>query len=147
MASNKTYNLGLSQWLATDAILRADFNADNQKIDSALGSIPRIVSGSYVGTGAYGPENPRTLTFTFTPLLVIIVADSDEGVVSGSVFMHSQTNSDGIGNHNNGAYGLELHLTWGTDRVTWYSTAGGDYAAQKHLNASGQLYHYFAIGL
>ena len=36
MASNYTEKYGLCQWEATDAVLRADFNEDNQKIDTAL---------------------------------------------------------------------------------------------------------------
>ena len=87
MASNKTSKLGLNQWLATDAILRSDFNSDNQKIDSALTTIPNIVSGSYIGTGTYGVDNPRTLTFTFTPVLVVITTSSTDGVISGSTFI------------------------------------------------------------
>ena len=36
MASNHTSNYGLCQWEATDAVLRTDFNEDNQKIDTVL---------------------------------------------------------------------------------------------------------------
>ena len=36
MASNYTENYSLCQWKATDAVLRTDFNEDNQKIDTAL---------------------------------------------------------------------------------------------------------------
>lgn len=36
MASNYTENYSLCQWEATDAVLRTDFNGDNQKIDMAL---------------------------------------------------------------------------------------------------------------
>lgn len=36
MASNCTENYGLCQWEATDAVLRTDFNEDNQKIDTEL---------------------------------------------------------------------------------------------------------------
>lgn len=36
MASNHTQHYGLCQWEATDAVLRTDFNEDNQKIDTAL---------------------------------------------------------------------------------------------------------------
>lgn len=39
MATNQTPHYALSQWLGTDAVVRADFNADNQKVDSALHSI------------------------------------------------------------------------------------------------------------
>lgn len=48
MASNYTENYGLCQWEATDAVLRTDFNEDNQKIDAALktqaGSISNLSS-------------------------------------------------------------------------------------------------------
>lgn len=48
MASNHTQHYGLCQWEATDAVLRADFNEDNQKIDAALktqaGSISNLSS-------------------------------------------------------------------------------------------------------
>lgn len=48
MASNYTENYGLCQWEATDAVLRTDFNEDNQKIDTALktqaGSISSLSS-------------------------------------------------------------------------------------------------------
>lgn len=36
MPSNFTTNFNLSQWEADDKVLRADFNADNAKIDAAL---------------------------------------------------------------------------------------------------------------
>ena len=36
MASNYTEKYKLCQWEATDAVLRTDFNEDNQKIDTAL---------------------------------------------------------------------------------------------------------------
>jgi len=38
-STNKTANLGLSQWEAADAVQMADFNADNAKIDEALGGL------------------------------------------------------------------------------------------------------------
>ncbi|WP_298025357.1 hypothetical protein [uncultured Dysosmobacter sp.] len=36
MASNHTQHYELSQWQATDEVIRTDFNADNAKIDAAL---------------------------------------------------------------------------------------------------------------
>ncbi len=36
MSTNKTQHFGLSQWQSTDPIRVADFNADNQKLDTAL---------------------------------------------------------------------------------------------------------------
>ena len=53
MASNHTTNLKLNQWAASDAILRADFNNDNAKIDAAykelMGEV--TVGRVYVGSG------------------------------------------------------------------------------------------------
>ena len=39
MASNQTSNYGLSQWEATDAVQRLEFNSDNAKVDAALKSL------------------------------------------------------------------------------------------------------------
>ena len=39
MASNQTSSYGLSQWEATDAVQRLEFNADNAKVDAALKSL------------------------------------------------------------------------------------------------------------
>ena len=36
MSSQKTEHYELNQWLATDQVLRTDFNADNAKVDAAL---------------------------------------------------------------------------------------------------------------
>lgn len=44
MASNYTENYDLCQWEATDAVLRTDFNGDNQKIDMALNTQASSIS-------------------------------------------------------------------------------------------------------
>jgi len=36
-STNKTANLGLNQWVASDAVEMADFNLDNQLIEAAMG--------------------------------------------------------------------------------------------------------------
>lgn len=149
MASNKTANLKLNQWLATDAVLRSDFNADNQKIDTALSAMPRMVFGTYRGTGTSGEANPRTLNFTFTPFLVIIVADKDTNVPPGTVLINGQEYSSGLGSHSEFLSDLGLKVTWGEQSVSWYcrSTENTNNNPVRQLNADGQLYHYFAIGL
>ena len=45
MASNYTSNYNLCQWQPDDKVLRTEFNADNVKIDAALGSLASSVSG------------------------------------------------------------------------------------------------------
>lgn len=44
MAANQTENYELNQWLATDQVLRTDFNADNAKLDAALADLAEDVS-------------------------------------------------------------------------------------------------------
>jgi len=50
MASNYTSNYSLCQWAADDKVLRTEFNADNAKIDAALGSLAASVSGAASGS-------------------------------------------------------------------------------------------------
>ena len=42
MSSQKTEHYELNQWLATDQVLRTDFNADNAKIDGALNTLSSL---------------------------------------------------------------------------------------------------------
>ena len=55
MASGQTSNYGLNQWAAEDKVLREEFNQDNVKIDTAISNViaagPKIITGSYAGTG------------------------------------------------------------------------------------------------
>lgn len=141
MASNQTENLKLSQWLATDAVLRSDFNADNQKIDAAIRYMPRLLTGSYTGSGQFGEANSNALSFTFTPMLVVITADGGN-LDPGSIFINRQEISNGVDNHENSIYNLGIRLTWGQHSVSWYSPTN----ASCQLNSSNQLYRYFALG-
>ena len=54
-----TQHYQLNQWAADDQVLRTDFNADNAKIDAALGAVKgcncRLYVETYTGTGENGP--------------------------------------------------------------------------------------------
>lgn len=65
-----TEHYQLHQWEAEDPFLRADFNEDLQKIDTALGglSIERIAHGSYVGDGT----DSRVIQLPWEPQLLIL---------------------------------------------------------------------------
>ena len=41
-STNKTAKLGLNQWVLTDPLLMEDMNADNQKIDEAVGALSYV---------------------------------------------------------------------------------------------------------
>ena len=47
---NHTTNYQLNQWAKSDRLMMDDFNADNTKIDAALGAL-QIVTGIYTGSG------------------------------------------------------------------------------------------------
>ena len=47
----QTEHYQLNQWEANDKVQRTDFNADNAKIDAALGQMLHFIHGSYIGTG------------------------------------------------------------------------------------------------
>lgn len=63
MASKHTPNYGLSQWEATDKVLREDFNVDNAAIDEALFRADR--RGLQVIKEIVTTEDTNDLTVTF----------------------------------------------------------------------------------
>ena len=81
---NRTQNYNLCQWEAADKIQRTDFNADNVKIDGALGALAarlstrgncRVVTGQYTGTGTFGEGNAKIFAFD-KPIALLGVATS-----------------------------------------------------------------------
>ena len=135
----KTANYQLNQWGENDYVKRADFNADNQKIDAAIKAVAeggiKLVTGSYVGTGSYGASNPNTLTFDFSPKVVLIRSSK----TNSSVFLIRGTE---IGWSGTSAY---FNVIWGEKTLSWYAPSNGDTSANM-LNAKDAVYHYFAIG-
>ena len=147
MASNYTENYQLPLWAADDAFLRTEFNDANEKIDAALGTIPKVESGSYTGDGTYGADNPCSLTFSFQPKLVLISPSdiSDRGEIffpMTAVYGAEQACSCWSGYSYRGDYCV---LSWAGNTLTWYS-AGQYGQAGSQYNVSGKTYHYLAIG-
>jgi len=91
MASNQTQHLKLCQWEADDEVLRADFNADNAKIDEVVSAVKAAEAadiqsvrsavascyspqkkpyavGTYKGDGTSG----RVISVGFTPSAVLV---------------------------------------------------------------------------
>ena len=136
----KTTNYQLNQWAKSDRILMDDFNADNQKLDAALAGMPKIVTGTYTGTGAYGQSNANSLTFDFTPKAVLICKQDMYNAIYAYMFLVSgqsrtaQFNSTGGGDCN--------YCNWSGNTVSWYST----YKAASQLNEDSVSYCYVAWG-
>ncbi|MEG2262717.1 MAG: hypothetical protein RSB98_07705 [Raoultibacter sp.] len=85
-STDKTPKLGLNQWAAGDDVLRADFNADNGKIDTAVEANRVAVAAATAGVSALmtgkvglrfgtiigdGTED-RVVSLGFRPLLMLV---------------------------------------------------------------------------
>ena len=141
MSTNHTPNFSLCQWEADDKVLRSDFNQDNQKIDAALGEIrgalPRIALGSYTGTNEYGEDHPNSLTFEFSPKMVVIAEKSASGDSDYTIMLRGQSVYATLG-----SAGTSLgRCQWADNTLTWSS----DHSVSTQFNYS-TTYIYFAIG-
>ena len=62
---------------------------------SMVNSRAKIATGSYVGTGTYGASNPCSLTFDFSPNLILLFPKVVISVGGGSVHYWGFTDYDG----------------------------------------------------
>lgn len=114
-------------------------------LDNLLGGT-KIATGSYTGTGKYGPSNPNSLTLDFVPQLVLIFWAHSGGNAPNAIawlgkdmgFSYKPAGSNGQWYY---TYPITVLPPNGTD-MRWYSPA--DVSAQ--MNGSGVEYRYFAIG-
>ena len=131
----KTTNYQLPRWEKTDRILMDDFNGMTAAL-AAKGNC-RIQAGSYTGTGTYGTNGKSTLTFSFTPHIVILnTGNPDPYSDVPRYFMLLRPAAQYLfdRNHTGG-------LTWGEKSVAWNSDD-----AEHQFNENGKTYHYIAIG-
>lgn len=148
MSVNYTQHLGLSLWAADDPVLRSEFNANNNKLDSYIRKLPRITTGSYVGTGLSGPESPTVLDFNFAPHLVIITENSTSSLYPGAVFIRGQTESSGLGYLSSSSDSLNLYLSWIETSLSFYNQlVSGSSRAELQFNKEGVTYHFCALGV
>ena len=67
MSTNYTNNFHLCQWEAGDPVLRADFNADNAKLDAALKSqSTQLAQALKKSDAAYSPQFQPVVVGTYT---------------------------------------------------------------------------------
>ena len=161
MSSQKTEHYELNQWLATDQVLRTDFNADNAKIDAALAgkagtealeSLASTVSSleaaasqlastrncciyttSYSGDG----QTSRTFTFPQKPMLVMAVGGGEYSfyTVQGTPMALGFHITDAI--YDSGLSGRKLNTSWSENNVT--VSCGDVYVMCNQLGGSYRL--------
>ena len=107
----------------------------NYRLMNANGKIPSerlpVASGSYVGTGTYGKNNPNSITFDFEPKLVILQGDATVIMIRGTSKATYYTTTS-----------YSLTLTWSGNVLSWYNVE----SAGRQFNTSGDTYHWVAIG-
>ena len=121
--------LGLSaNKLPNDAFQRIKTLIDN--VQSSTDSKARIQTGSYVGTGTYGADNPCSLTFDGIPKCVMILPNSSWGYNEIAIY---------IGNQGKAQYGMTFELFNTT--LNWYSNNN----ASNQFNETNSIYRYFCL--
>ena len=96
----------------------------------------QVVTGSYVGTGTHGKDNPNTLTFPFEPKLVVI-QHHRLGDSYSLYMLYGVETTSGNYHESNGT----VKITWNSKTVSWYANLN-----DPQMNVSGETYHYFALG-
>ena len=109
-----------------------------------LGGVPKIATGSYTGTGTYGADNPCSLTFPFSPTLVIVSCwRAASSMTNRSVVGIFVRDDHGMRITQNTNYASRiLYAAWAETSLSWYSVDGED----DQLNYDGTTYHYIALG-
>lgn len=112
-----------------------------------LGKKVQLATGSYVGTGTYGANNPNTLTFASAPKIWSIYAyDHNAGTGLWNTFTLSMIIPAGITSFTlpyQGSNATELTLSYNGNAVSWYTETGNSAAMQ--FNTSGDIYYYWAL--
>lgn len=113
---------------------------------------PKIATGTYVGTGMAGPSNPNTLTFDFSPKLVVVQSDNysnmnfvSSGMRANWVLLLNGVNEVRVAFSHSNVSSSPLAVNWSGNTVSWYHDETNPYD-NSQLNSAGQTYRYFAIG-
>lgn len=107
--------------------------------------VARIVHGTYTGTGTSGEANPNTLTFDFTPKILILCGTADTAHMgystpSSAVLVWGVTDTLRTSQYHNN------HVSYNGNTVSWYHTdTTANTPSGGQLNSAGAVYHYIAF--
>ena len=99
----------------------------------------RVATGSYEGSGTCGSDGASTLSFPFTPRVLLVIG-GDSGLYneyqSSMLLIHPMST---------GVTGSQIEarvtVSWAEQAVSWYGIT-----ASYQMNSDGSTYYYFAIG-
>lgn len=110
----------------------------------------KTVSGSYIGTGKYGIDNPNSLIFTSPPKLLMVQKQDNASPIGdyhgGAGLTAIQNTSFAyttIGNNSTAG----VYLTWDENSVSWYCSTNSSNTTyeENQLNILGATYLWLAI--
>jgi hypothetical protein len=107
-----------------------------------LGDKVRVQVISYVGTGTYGENNKNSLTFNFSPkvLLIIMSGDYNNRIYTGTLYPFSECGGCFI--IGNSGWTSILNCSESKHEIFWWSFK----SSHEQLNLSGYKYTAIAIG-
>lgn len=116
----------------------------------------KIVTGSYVGTGAYGSGNRNRLVFPSPPKVIFIsgaLRESNNSFVRNRMAVMYSGVSDyvstlGMTYASSAKNTNDATITWSGNEVSWWtspSSSDASYTQYAQLNGNGITYHYTAI--
>lgn len=107
-----------------------------------LGDKARVQVVSYVGTGTYGEDNKNSLTFNFSPkvLLIIMSGDYNNRTYTGTLYPFSERGGCFI--IGNSGWTSTLNCSESKHEIFWWSFN----STHEQLNISGYKYTAIAIG-
>jgi hypothetical protein len=103
------------------------------------GNTCKIATGEYTGGGKHSSTTPNTLSFPFTPKVVMISCNDTD--CSGVPWIYGNKYGQIVDVASNNIY---CKLTWTTDGLSWYE--GSNHTGWKQLDSSGKTYRWVAIG-
>ncbi len=122
---------GTVELMGLSAPTASNSAANKQYVDEHAGS--RVILGSYVGTGAYGRDNPNSLTFPQPPKMVVCVQEFSD-YAGGDNYGFTW-----VGNIGGTAQGTKIFSLSG-NTLSWYNDSEA-----KQANQKGRTYYYTAI--
>ena len=119
-------------------------NSEISEVLAQLGTKAKIQTGSYVGTGTYGADNPCSLTFDEIPKIIFIITLTDERYLA-MPFSPLVSEFNTIYLAGSGSRTCTNKLSVSGNTISWYLNYAPDSHAYAQMNYSGNTYYYFAF--
>ena len=112
-------------------------------VEGLLSGKAQCAVGSYVGDGKSGPSHPTTITFPFTPKLVLVFQDTNTSLSEAYqpfwTFLWNYTTSTNYGSNNS-------VVSYPGNTISLYFTGSTENVGQYQMNQIGLTYTWIAIG-